>query len=58
MSDLRACGPPTSFFVHLSSSAVTQARTVDKSRDDNVVRIVGELEEMMCIVCVSVTKGE
>ena len=37
-SDVPACGPPASFSVHLASSAVTTAGSVDKSRGDNVVR--------------------
>ena len=32
-----ACGPPASFSVHLTSSAVTPAGSVHKSRGDNVV---------------------
>ena len=52
-SDLPACGPPSSFFVHLTSSALTPAGYVHKSRGDNV----GAVEEMMCVVCVSVTEG-
>ena len=34
---LLTCGPPSSFSVHLASSAVTPAGSVHKSRDDNVV---------------------
>ena len=37
-SDVPACGLPDSFSVHLASSAVTPARSVHKSRGDNVVR--------------------
>ena len=51
-SDLPACGPPVSFSVHLVSSAVTPAGSVHKSRGDNV----GAVDEMMCVVYVSVTK--
>ena len=39
--------------VHLVSSAVTPAGSVDKSRGDNV----GAVEEMMCVLCVDVTEG-
>ena len=39
--------------VHLASSAVTPAGSVNKSRGDNV----GAVEEMMCVVCVDVTEG-
>ena len=53
-SDLPACGPPASFSVHLAGSAVTPAGSVHKSRGDNV----GVLEEMMCVVCDSVSEGE
>ena len=52
-SDVPACGPPTSFSVHLASSAVTPAGSVHKSRGDNV----GAVEEMICVVCVDVTEG-
>ena len=52
-SDLPACGPPTSFSVHLSSSAVNLAGSVHNSRGDNV----GAVEEMMCVMCVSVAEG-
>ena len=52
-----ACGPPASFSVHLASSAVTPAGSVHKSSGDNVVRMVGAVEEMMCVVCVDVTEG-
>ena len=38
---------------HLASSAGTPAGSVHKSRGDNV----GVVEEMMCVVYVSVTKG-
>ena len=46
-SDLPICGPPARFSVHLVGS-------VHKSRGDNV----GAVEEMMCVVYVSVRKGE
>ena len=52
-SDLHACGPQVSFTVHLASSVVNPAGSVQKSRGDNV----GAVEEMMCAVCVSVTEG-
>ena len=52
-SGVPACGPPASFSVHLASSAVTLVGSVHKSRGDNV----GTVEEMMCVVCVSVTEG-
>ena len=45
-SDVPVCGSPTSFSVHLASSAVTPAGSVPKSRGDNV----GAVEEMMCVV--------
>ena len=50
-SDLPACSPPASFPVHLAGSAVTPAGSVHKSRVGNVV------EEMMCVVYVSVSNG-
>ena len=43
-SDVRACGLPASFSVHLASSAVTPAGSVDKSRGDNVVRMWVQLK--------------
>ena len=44
--------PPASFSVHLASSAVTPAGSVHKSRGDNVVRMWGAVEDMMCVgVC-------
>ena len=43
-SDLPACGAPASFSVHLDSSAVTPARSVHKSRCDNVVRMWVQLK--------------
>ena len=43
-SDLPACGPPASFSVHLASSEVTPAGSVHKSRGDNVVRMLVQLE--------------
>ena len=48
-SDVPACGTPASFSVHLASSAVTPAGSVNKSR-------VGAVEEMMGVVCVDVTE--
>ena len=53
-SDLPACGPPASFSVHMANSTVTPAESVHKSRGV----YVGAVEEMMCLVCVSVTKGK
>ena len=52
-SNLPTCGPPAIFPVHLASSAVTPAETVHKSRG----AYVGAVEEMMCVMYVSVTKG-
>ena len=52
-SDVPACGPPASFSVHLTSSAVTPAGSVHESRGDNV----GAIEEMMCVVRMDVTEG-
>ena len=52
-----ASGGSPSFSVHLASSAVTPAGSVHKSRGDNVVRMWGAVEEMMCVVCVGVTEG-
>ena len=43
-SDVPACSPPASFSVHLSSSAVTPAGSVHKSRGDNVVRMWVQLK--------------
>ena len=54
-SDVPFCGPPASFSVHLASSAGTPACSVHKSRLDNGA-YVGAVEEMMCVVCVSVTE--
>ena len=48
-SDLPACGPPAGISVHLASSAVNP---VALSTNRGVT-----VEEMMCIVCVSVTEG-
>ena len=42
--DLPACGPPASFSVHLTNSAVTPAGPVHKSRGDNVVRMWVQLK--------------
>ena len=53
-SHLPSCGPPTSFSVHLASSALTPAGSVHKSRGG---AYVGAVEEMMCVVFVSVTEG-
>ena len=53
-SDVPACGPPASFSVHLASSAVTPARSVYKSRGDNVVRMWERLKR--CVSCVWVLK--
>ena len=52
-ADLPACGPPACFSIHLASSVFTPAGSVHKSRGDNV----GAVEEMRCVVCVSVTEG-
>ena len=52
-SDVPDCGPPASFSVHLDSSSVTPAGSVHKSRG----AYVGAIEEMRCVVCVSVTGG-
>ena len=38
-SNLTACGPPTSFSVHLASTEVTPAVSVHKSMGDNVLRM-------------------
>ena len=48
-----ACCPPARFSVHLASSAVTLAGSVQKSRGDNV----GAVEEMMSVLYVSVTEA-
>ena len=50
-SDVPACGPPSSFSVHLASSAVTPAGSVHKSWDDNVVRMCVQLKRL-CVSCV------
>ena len=52
-SDLPDSGPPASFSVHLASSSVTPAGYVHKSTGDDMV---DQVEEMMCVVCVGVTK--
>ena len=52
-SEVPACGPPASFSDHLPSSAVTPAGYVHKSSGAYVCAV----EEMMCVVCVSVTEG-
>ena len=49
-SDFPACGPPANFSVHLASVAVTPAGSVHNSRGDNVVKYVGEVEEIMWVV--------
>ena len=41
-------GPAASFSVHLTSSAVTPAESVHKSRDDNSVRMLGAVKMLMC----------
>ena len=43
-SDIPACGPPASFYVHLASSAVTAA---------GLSTILVVTVEEMCIVCVT-----
>ena len=43
-SDLPACGPPATFSVHLTSSALTPAGSVHTSRGDNVVRMWVQLK--------------
>ena len=43
-SVLVACGPPASCSVHLASGSGTPARSVHKSRGDNVVRMRVKLE--------------
>ena len=48
-----ASGGLTSFSGHLPSSAVTPSGSVHKTRGDNV----GAVDEMICVVYVSVTKG-
>ena len=48
-----ASGQPVNFSIHLYGSAVTTAGSVHISRGDNV----GAVEEMMCVVYMSVTKG-
>ena len=50
-SDLLVCVPPGSFTVHVASSAVTLAGSVNKSRDDNVVRVWVKLKRL-CVSCV------
>ena len=50
-SDLPAGGPPAGISVHLASSAVTPVGSVHKSMGDNVVHMLGAVEEMMCDVC-------
>ena len=44
LSDLPACGPPASFFVHLASSAITPAVSIYKSRGARVVRMWVQLK--------------
>ena len=50
-SDVPACGPPASFFVHLAISAVTTAGSVHKSSGDNVVGMWVQLKRL-CVSCV------
>ena len=50
--DLPACGPTSSFSVHLASSAVIPAGSVHKSRVDNVVRMRVQLNR--CVLCMRV----
>ena len=38
-TNLPACGPPASFFIHLACSSITPSGSVHKSRGDNVVRV-------------------
>ena len=52
-SDVPAYGPPASFFVHLTSSAVSPAGSVHKSSGDNV----GAVEEIMCVMRSPVLPG-
>ena len=49
-------GPPGSLSLHLSSSCITPAGSVLKSRGNNVVRMY-TVDEIMCVVCVDVTGG-
>ena len=42
--DVPSCGPLASFSFHLTSSAVTSAGSVHKSRGDNVVRMWVQLK--------------
>ena len=55
LANLLACGTPASFSVHLASSAVTPAGSVDKSRGDNEVRIWVQLKR--CVLCMRVLQG-
>ena len=50
-SDLPACGPPSSFSVHLDSRSLTPAGSVHKSRGDSVVRMWVKLKRW-CVSCV------
>ena len=53
-SELPDCGPPARFSFHLSSTAVSPAGYVHKSRVDKRCAYVDAVEEMMCGVCVGV----
>ena len=51
-SHLPACGPPVIFSVHLTSSSVTLGG-LSTNPGWQCGAYVGEVEEMMCVVCVS-----
>ena len=52
-----ASGPTTSLSLHLACSSITPVGSLHKSRGDNVCAYVGEVKEMMCVLCVDVTGG-
>ena len=52
-----AFGPPASISLYLASCSITPAGSVHKSRGDSVVCIMGEVEEMVCVVCVGIAEG-
>ena len=52
--DLPACGPPSSFSVHLASSSVTSGGVCPQIQGWQRGTFAGAVEEMMCVVCVCV----
>ena len=55
-SDHPAFGPPASLSLHLTSSFITPAGSVHKSRGGQCGAYVDAVEEMVCVVCVGVAE--